>query len=870
MKAKHKKYSYYLLLYCLGLAISSCSTKKNTVVTRAYHNLNSHYNGFYYAGESIKEGVEKIETAHKDDYTRLLPVFIYPDSKESKNTYAEMDKAIQKSSKVIQRHAIVDKKGKEIVGAVKWIDDNYLMVGKAQFYKNDYLTALETFEYVAKTYKNDPNHYRAYLWMMRCYNELGSMTMVEPIMDLLKGDKEFPRELISEYAAISADYYLKRENYPKAIKELSKAAAYTRKKKERVRYTYILAQLYQQEKNAKKASLYYGQVVRMHPDYDMTFSAKINIAKLYDAQYADSKKIKKDFKKMLRDEKNYEYRDQIYYALAQIEKKENNIPLAIDYLKKSVKSSVSNKNQKAISYLMLGDIYFDEPDYKNAQVFYDSTMVFLDTDYPNYEHISNKQQSLSALVKNLEIITREDSLQKIAKLSEKEIDKIIRNIIFKLEEEEFRLEQEKLDAQNNTANNNSSSNNSSQQTGLWYFYNQATINAGIAEFKKRWGDRKLEDNWRRSSKETIIVQAENNADNTKSDSLTKKTANKTAANKTKEFYLKDIPFTEEHVKKSNDTIVAAYYEAGSIFREDIMNDEKSVETFEELLKRFPENKHKLSCYYQLYRLYTVMDEEAKANYYKDILLNKYPETEYAKLIRSPDYAKRNKASRSIIEQIYSDTYEAYNQGQYSEVIAKCKMVDTTYYKNFLMPKFEFLKALAIGRSQNVKSFENALTQVTIKYPKDEVAPKAQEIIDYIKKTSGLQNNSDTIAAKTKFILNLDTVFYWVSVVKGKKAEINNLKIALSDINSKYYGSDGLSINEAVLDDSSRVVTVKNFTGKAKGMNYFDFIKEKQEIFQKLGAEEYKNFIISPSNFSILYKEKNTEEYEAFFQKNFVK
>lgn len=859
------KLFFYLFLTCFSV-ITSCSTKKNTVVSRAFHNLTSHYNGFYYAEESIKEGVEKIESAHKDDFTRLLPIFIYADSKEAKNTYAEMDKAILKSSKVIQRHAIVDKNDKEIAGAVKWIDDNYLTVGKAQFYKNDYLTALETFEYVAKTYKNDPNSYKAYLWMMRCYNELGSMTMVEPIIDMIKGDKNFPRNLISEFAAISADYYLKRENYPKAIKELSKAAAYTRKKKERVRYTYILAQLYQQEKNNKKASVYYGQVVGMHPEYDMTFSAKINIARLYDAEYADSKKIKKDFRKMLRDEKNAEYRDQIYYALAQIEKKENNIPGAIDYLKKSVKVSVSNTNQKAISYLMLGDIHFDMPDYKSAQVFYDSTMLFLDKSYPNYEHIANKQKSLTELVKNLTVIEREDSLQKLTKLSEKEIDKIIRNIIFKLEEEEFRKEQERLNQQNSIANSSNSSG--SQQQGQWYFYNQATISAGMAEFTKRWGDRKLEDNWRRSNKENLNIQTES-TDNTKADTTGKKTA-KADPTKTREYYLKNIPFTEDSIKKSNERMVAAYYEAGVIYREDIMNDEKSAETFEELLQRFPENKHKLSCYYQLYRLYTIMEVDEKANYYKNILLTKYPDTEYAKLIRSPDYAKRNKASKSIIEQIYSDTYDSYTRGEYAEVIARCNMADTTYYKNFLMPKFEFLKALAVGKTRDIKAFENALTGITVKYPKDEVTPKAQEIIDYIKRMNGTQISQDTVSFKSMFIPKMDTVFYWVSIVKGKKAEINTFKIAISDINSQYYGSDGLSVTEMILDDSNKVVTVKNFPTKAKGMNYFDFMKGKQEVFRKLGTDDYTNFIISPENLSLLYKEKNLEEYMAFFQENFLK
>ena len=436
---KNHKYIFLLLV----LTFAGCSTKRNRLPNRAFHNLHARFNGYFYAVESIKDGVAKIEQSHKENYSKIIPVFVYADENDAKNIYPEMDKAIKKSSLVIHRHAIVDKNKIEIPGAVKWIDDNYMAIGESHFYKRDFFSARETFDYVSKVYKNPYVKSFANMWLMRTYNEMGSLALSENIIEFLNNYPDFPKELHGEFYAICADYDIKRQDYDKAIKDLSKAIPLTRKKKIRCRYSFILAQLYEKQNDNKNATHYYNQVIRSHPVYEMDFNARMKKAQVYESGSGGSKSLKRTLTKMLKDAKNKEYLDQIYYAMASVEEKENNIPLAINYLKLSVKNSVSNNNQKALSYLKLGDIYFSQPNYISAQLYYDSTMIFLAKDYPGYESIENKKKSLTSLVNNLKVIALEDSLQKLAKMSEQDRDAVIAALIAKAEQEEKKKLEEK-------------------------------------------------------------------------------------------------------------------------------------------------------------------------------------------------------------------------------------------------------------------------------------------------------------------------------------------------------------------------------------------------------------------------------------------
>ncbi|MBI3503191.1 MAG: tetratricopeptide repeat protein, partial [Bacteroidetes bacterium] len=706
---------------------SSCSQKKNTFTSRLFHSLTAHYNGLYWANVNMEEGIFNIERAHKDDYAKILPLFKYGDEKVAKANYPPFDKAIEKTNKVIQWHSML------IDGTehARWIDQNYLTLGKAHFYKRDYYSAVTVFEYVVKVFPNKPSRYDAFLWLVRSYNQMNSVIKTGPILDFLKHDEHLPKRLKGEYAAVLSDYNLRTEQYDKAEESLVKAIKEEKKKTVRGRYWYILAQLYEQDGDLQKASGYYALSAKLHPGYEMEFNARLAKARTFQVGNGDAKELKKELIQMLKDAKNKEYRDQIYYALGDISYRENDFPTALKYFKNSALSSTINTRQKGISYLRAADIYFDQKNYKPAQAYYDSTMAFLPKEYKNYDLIKNKHTSLTAMIKDISTISHEDSLLQVAEMDTAKISKLIDEIIARLtlEEEKKKKEDEAKAGQpkSSTTSNENNPWQSQNQTGTWYFYNQSTIGFGFTEFFKKWGNRPLEDNWRRSSKEMVI--AEQQIDTAKKD--TSSGSKKIAENKTHKYYLKNIPFTDEQKANSKFKIVDAYYDLGGIYKEDLQDNQKAAETFEELLKKYPDNKYTLNLYYQLYRLYMALDDTREEEY-KNKILNEHPESEYAKIILNPDYQKALLASKNEIEKFYGETFSAYKGAQYEQVIAMANRADTFYSASALMPKFALLRAYSIGKTKGADDYEKALQGVMAKYPKDPAKAKAQELLDHLK------------------------------------------------------------------------------------------------------------------------------------------
>jgi tetratricopeptide (TPR) repeat protein len=875
----------YSVLFSIALLSGSCSQTKNTAALRGWHNMNARYNGYFNSKEVLKESIKKVEKANKDDFTKMLPLFVYPDNESSKNFFNDFDNTIKKSSVVIQHHVIMNPKSKlEIPNACRWIDENYILIGKSHLYKRDLFSALEAFEYVSKIYPQPKAKYAGKIWMIRADNEIGSYSLSEELIDEIRSAKDFPKERSydREFALACADLYMKRGDYPLAIRHLTRAIGMTRKKITKARYIYILAQLYEKTGDTQKASLFYSMVPKLHPNYDMAFSAQINRARFYDVGEGGSKRIKKQLMRMLRDDKNVDYKDQIYYALAEVAHKEGDLPLTVDYLNSSIKASTSNTTQKALSYLKRGDIYFDRPDYKQAQANYDSAVTILPKDYPNYKAIETKKNSLTDLITNLNVITTEDSVQLLARMSESERNRSIDKMIKQLEVDEKKAEEasklQKEQVLSATPVIGSPVSPSPSSSSSWYFYNPTNVNFGISDFNKKWGKRKLEDNWRRSEKDLLLAGNEEEAASsdsikTKKDSVTKALA--AGATKDRNYYLQNIPLTNEALTASNVKIVDAYYNAGGIYKEQLMNNQKSVETFEELLKRYPDNKYRLSSYYQLYRTYLVMNNQAKSDYYKNLILTNFPDSEYAKIIKNPDYAKDINASRSLVERFYAETYQLYSEGKYMEALAGCMKADSLYSKSYLMPQFSFLKALSIGRTQEINAFEAALTDVVIKYPKSPVKEKAQEIVDLIKK----QKNPDATTAipkdtavstlkKPAFVFNESGEYYWLLIAENGKGNLDNFKIKLSEINKASFSTKNIGISSVFLDAAHQLISVKPFNGKAEAMKYYDFMKSRKDAYSDLNEGSYQSFIISAENYTTFYRDKNVSEYEQFFTQNF--
>ncbi|MDQ3051465.1 MAG: tetratricopeptide repeat protein [Bacteroidota bacterium] len=874
----------------------SCSVRKNNILSREYHKTLAHYNGYFNAREKVKEGAKTLYTGQVDRYDRILSVFKYGTEDQAKAIFPEMDEAIKKVSIVIQRHSMeIDGKERN-----KWIEDCYLLIGKAQFYKHDTWTAIESFQYVAAQYRSEPIRYDALLWLTQCYLRLGKMPDADYLLSTMKDDQELPTELKAFYNATYADYYLLQNELPKAAEHLEKARAMSKKRMDRYRYAFILGQIYQKLDKHPEAVARYDNVIKLSPPYEMAFNARVNRARSVDVNSDDGKEIRKMLQKMLTDEKNTEYQDQIYYALAEISLKENNIPEALELLKKSAATSAGNTNQKALSYLKMAEIYFKQPEYKLAQMYYDSTAATISEDHPDYLAIINTKNNLNKLIRNLNIIYTEDSLQALAAKSPAEREAIINQLIEEEKAEKARLLREKKEreaAEKEAQEQNESSpffnaqNTQQPQTNQsgtgWYFSNQSAVSFGFNEFVRMWGNRKLEDNWRRSTR-TSFAEAQNLEETTEEldsteilDDAARDSILALDNSKRKTAYLSAIPSTPEQKAKSDEKIVEAYYNVGLIYKEQLKDNKESNKNFETLLQRYPENDYKLPTIYNLYRVNLALGDEEKANYYKNIILTEYAETEYAKIILNPDYFKDQQRKVAIQKVFYENTYRAYLNKQYDDVIERKTMADSLFPASDLAPKFEFLRAMAIGKSRSLPEFETALKGVIAHHPEDTVSVRAKEIlgmidpsmynrVDSIEKPSGTP--AQVVEAPkpvTPWTFSPDTMQYVVFIYVNNVISTNDFKIAVSNYNNKFYSIKKLQISSSFVGEENQMMMIRQFNNKQDGVTYLNGLTSDPEAFVDIDISNARYFTITPDNLLLLMQTKDIDGYDAFYEEKYL-
>ncbi|MBL7921336.1 MAG: tetratricopeptide repeat protein [Bacteroidia bacterium] len=869
----------FISILILVAVLASCSTKKNTVVSRAYHNITARYNGYYYSCENIDEGFYKIEKANKDNFEKILPVYIYPPGDKAKSTFPEFDKAIKKSSTCIQRHAIKDKKGFEIPSSGKWIDNNWINIGISHLYKRELFSGLEAFEYVARTYTKSKDKYTAMAWMVKTNNEIGSVSSSEQIISLLKNEKDLPRKVKKELPVLEADYFMRRGLNTEAATKLMEASRSTgllrglTTRKKRARYTFIVAQLFEQQKNNKRAVEYYKKTIKLKPNYDLVFYSKIKIAKLLDVKRNNSEGTKKDLLKMAKEFKNNEYYDVIYYTLGEIEEKERNATQAIVYYKKSVQTSLNNPNQKGLSYLKLGEINFDLTNYQPAEAYYDSAVVTISKDHPDYASIVARKKTLETLVGHIRTINKEDSLQRFVNLSEAEQNKIIDRIIADLEKEEARKEKEKEMLEKS---NTLPGNGLTQQPGMseiggpgtaasFYFYNPSTVAFGVADFTKKWGNRKLEDNWRRSNK-ALIVEVE------KEDTAQVKNNSIVSANKTRDFYRKNLPVNDSLVKKSNKKIIHSYYMMGSIYKEELNNTKKAVATFEELNSRFPQNKYLLNTYYILYRTYLSEKNQPKADFYKEKILNEFPDSEFALIIKNPEYATEANSKKSEVEGFYTTVYKSYLDNNYTQAYAQSNEGLSKFGKNVFVPKFEFIKALSAGKLKGIDSLEFYLKLLVAKHPQSEVTPLANDILLSIKKQKNPELFKSAEPGKLQldtFTVNQEAEHFIIAIVPDDPKISDAFKIKLNTFNNTYYSSKVFNSNSNLFGNNKQLVVLKSFANSKEVLDYYENLIKDPDIFKdEVKKELIEIYPILGTNLPVLYKKKNIDGYKLFFKDNY--
>lgn len=884
-----KKYTVLITSLAMLIIFSySCSRSKDTFTSRLYHQTTTKFNGYFYAKESIKEGIETLNIRHEENWKDILPVFVYGTEDEAKAIFPQMDRAILKTSTVIDRHAMVIKKKEEN----KWIKYNYLVMGQAYFYKHQFEEATKVFDYVIKQYKDEEIKFEATLWMVRTKIETDNYSKASSLLKLLEEDAMFPEELRSDFKAVYADFHIRNERYQKAIESLEQAIVVTKKKKVRARYTYILAQLYEIEDRSTDAINAYQRVVKMHPNYEMVFYASINQAMAYNTRDGDSEKIKKLLRKMLKDGKNVDYYDQIYYALAIIELEDRNKEEAIALLISSTKASINNPEQKGLSFMTLGNIHMEDRLYKSAKLYYDSTLIFLPQEDINYADIEDLDEGLAKLIVNLDVIELQDSLIHLASITEKEREKIILAMIAaeeKAEDERIAdlIAGEDEDYKQNVSASNplgNASRSGGGGKGDWYFYNPSSMSFGYSEFQRLWGSRKLQDNWRRSVASSRSGISQNDIDDTFSDNSTAASFKRKQI-KSLDEYMKDIPLTEEKLAASEALMEEALYNAGVIYNENLNDMDNAIEMFDELTQRYPNSKHLATSYYQLYRLYVKKENEGNyfgagyrdnSQYYKSIILDEFPLSEYAKIIRNPNYLKDAEIAKKRREEDYIATYRNFKSHRYNSVLEECNRVISNEQDNPFLAKYHFMKAFIVGQRSDQVNFERELQLIADKFPETEEGKEAVEILAQLNRDS-LKNpekkdevaKKEAKAPKSEFIDNKKVEHFFALIYPNTKGNVNNVKVAISNFNKKFYSNDKLKVTNSFINKENQIVIVRRFSDAEKSLQYYNNFINDDDKLKDINEEGFTIFLISSKNFTKLFKSGDIKGYDAFFQETYL-
>lgn len=726
-------------------------------------------------------------------------------------------------------------------------------------------SVVESRQGAEKEYKGDGflNHklakYEAMLWLARNYMDNKQTTEAEAVLDAINKDKRFPKRLKGQLMTLQAHQYMTQNKYADAKQTLQKSVKLVPKRQGKARIHYILAQLEAQDGNYPAAVKHYQKVLKSRPSFEMEFHAELNAvkSKLQGGMFTPTRALAA-LEKMANDGKNADYADQIYFEMSDIAAANGDQALAAQYLEKSASKGGKDPKQKALAYLRLAHLNYDKEKYAPAAAYYDSSLTALPKSNKDYETAKTRAEVLGGLVKNLRTIELQDSLQRIAKMPTNERNRYIDELIAQLQYEARKRAEEQQFLQDQAAQN-SSSNSGAQ----FYFYNEAAKGMGYNDFINKWGNRPLVDNWRLTSKISGVANASGNdtTANNRENLIAR------AESLTREDILQQLPLTPQAIAASDSLIIAALYNSGNTYHNSLHNDPKAIEALEALLQRYPNSEYDLPARYILYSMYAEAGNTAKANLHKEYILNNHPNSVYAKMLLDPTYAAKAALQGSELEQYYEATYALHLKGEYVAVLQRAAAADSLFTPNALKPKFDLLRAFALGKTKDKNAYVSALQTIVLQYPTDAIKAKAQEILSYLESAEiQAANAANTNASASKYKYEPNARHYVIIVPDGTSQQMPALTKAISDFNQTNFSTDQLKTNQMLLDPEHQIVLVKEFTNSSKALFYYNAISPQAgNIGNGVGM---KIMVMSKPNFSQFFKDKDVAAYEQFFGENY--
>lgn len=736
-------------LVALAIVVSGCSTQKNTAATRSFHQTKVKYNIFYNGNIAFEEGQRAVINAHEDDFSTIIPLYPVSDHKAAEASKSQMDKTIEKCRKCIKLHSIKakpkpDPKKRKDPKYKLWLEQEefnnqmgnvWVRLGEAEFNKGDFLGSVGTFSYVMRHYKNDGDVIaRCQLWIARAYAEMGWQYEAEDMIDKVEIDA-LSRKHASLYAAAKADVLLKGKQYHEAIPFVKLALPDEKRKAHRPRFQYVLGQLYQAEGRNKEAAEAYKRCIKMAPVPAMDFNARINLAMM------QGRSSIKALQKMAKLSKHKDQLDRIYGAIGNIYLAAGDTAKALENYQLAIEKSTNPGPDKAAVLIKAGDLYYGRRDYVPAQPCYQEAVTIISAENEDYDRLQKRSAVLDELIVAYTTVQLQDSLQRLAKMTPEEqraiVDKIIEDLI-KAEEEAAEKE---LIAQREAENEGLQSVDTRNMLGggggaaaEWYFYNPQLMRSGKQAFTKLWGNRPLEDNWRRQSKAVVAsfdTPAEDDLgevpDSLANDSTAAVAPVETDTHKP-EYYLQQIPKTEEDIALSDSLIADALYDLIYIYQDKVGDQALSDETFAEFERRFPNDRRLVDIYYMKYLQALKDNNAADEAKYRNIIVSRWPDSDQARIVSQPDYFERLQRMAQEQDSVYEATYNAYRKSEFATVKANKRYAEENYPLSPLMPRFLFLNAVAVARTDGQEAFIVELKDMVARYPESELGAMAKDML----------------------------------------------------------------------------------------------------------------------------------------------
>ena len=897
-------------------AIVSCSTQKNTASRRWWHSFHARYNTYYNGAQAYIDGSLEKETGNKDNFTEMIPLYTVSNKASREIGKGNFDRAIEKSQKAIKLHSIKKKpewhkSRKKTEKDLEWLNRReynpflwkaWMLMGRSQFHQGKFDEAASTFAYMARMYSTQPAIYgRARAWLAKCYVEQDWIYDAEDIINKIRRDSVHWRAQ-KEWDYTYADYYLHTKRYEEAIPYLRNVIRHEMRRKQKAREWYLMGQIQASLGHKQEAYKAFRHVIRMNPPYELEFNARIAMTEVM--AEGQSKKMIGKLRRMARSDNNKDYLDQVYYAIGNIYLAEKDTANAITAYEKGNEKATRSGIEKGVLLLHLGDLYWQQEKYSDARRCYGEAIGLLDKDRDDYQQLSERSKVLDELVPYTDAVHLQDSLQELARMSETDrnaaIDRVI-EALKKKEKEELRKQQEAEAEQQlaqqgaNTGQQNNQTNTATtgtQKDGTWYFYNPIAVSQGKQTFQKLWGKRENVDDWHRVNKTVVATLNPEELTDEQRDSIAAAEAVQDSLENVpdsaqndphkREYYLAQIPFTEEQVEASNTIIMDGLYNSGVIFKDKLDNLRLSEKQLRRITDQYPSYEMMDNVYYHLYLLYMRRGDKATADIYLDRLKSDFAESSWTLLLSDPLYEENARFGVHIEDSLYAATYDAFKGDRFHEVATNTEISQTRFPFGAHIDKFVFISGLSKLNAGDNEGCVKAMEEVVTKHPQSEVSSMAGMIINGVKagrrlhggkfdigdvwsRRSVVLNDSDSIAART-FTAERNADFIFMIAYQPDSVDQNRLLFEMARHNFTSYLVRNFDMNIEG-DNGLRRMTVAGFRSYDEVHQYARNVFNQQNLVQLL--QKARIFIISTKNLELLGTQYSFDDYDKFYEEHFI-